>query len=155
MRPAVREFLCCNRVGPHRGSTDSQENWRATAATFAQPRRTLHHFQTSRNQFQSGNAQGESRVFRNEPIAVPDEERPVHLTSRAERIRESCERRAASGTPADRIAGARAVAAAVEAASQKCHTAGRGCAGKKSKRRVNRARRQASRRTSGDNYGPR
>src|SRR5207245_534737 len=153
-RATVLEFLCCNRVGPRPGSTDNQENWRATAATFARPRRTLHHFQTSRSRSQSENAPGESRVFRNEPIAVRDEERPVHPTSRAERTRESCEHRALSGTQADRIAGERVVAAAVEVALKKCHTAEMGCAGKTSRLRVSRARAMPARRTSGDNRAP-
>src|SRR5438094_5649387 len=109
----------------------------------------------SRSRSQSENAQGESRVFRNELIAAPDEERSVHLTSRAERIRESYERRAASGIPAGRIEEERVVAAAVEAASQKYRTAGKGCAGKTSRLRAARARVRPARRTSGDSRAPR
>src|SRR5438477_12921714 len=80
----------------------------------------------SRSRSQSGNVRGESGAFRNELIAGRDEERPGHPTSRAARIRESCERRAASGSRADRIVAGPAAAAAVADALKRCHTAGTG-----------------------------
>src|SRR5207244_8238257 len=90
----------------------------------------------SRSRSQSGNVRGESGAFRNELIAGRDEERPGHPTSRAARIRESCERRAASGSRADRIVAGPAAAAAVAEALKRCHTAGTGYGGKTSRRNV-------------------
>src|SRR6185437_6898974 len=101
---------------------------------------------------------GESGVFRNEPIAVRDEERRAHPTSRAVRTRESCERRAASGTRADRIVAGPVAIAVVAEALQRCHTAEMGCGGKTSIRKVfaiHRARAMPGRHTSGDSREPR
>src|SRR5207244_2527244 len=108
-----------------------------------------------RSRCQSGNAPGESRAFRNEAVAVRDEEPPAHLASRAERTLESCERRAGSGTQADQTEAGRAVIAVVAEASKKYRTAGRECAGRTSRQRVNRARAMPARRTSGGNRAPR
>src|SRR5262249_20151049 len=112
-------------------------------------------FQTIRSRSQLGNAPGESRAFRNEPIEVRDAERRVRLTSRAVRIQESCERRAGSGTQANRTGVGRAAAAVAVEAWKKYRTAERGCAEKMSTLRVNRARVTPARHTSGGNRAPR
>src|SRR5262245_28147216 len=154
MRAIVREFPCCNRGDPHPGSAGNHENWRVVAELCERPARTSHLFQMNRSRSLSENAGGESRVFRNEPIAARDGERPVHPTSRAVRTRESCERRAVSGSQADRIEAERVIAAVVEAALQKCHTGETGCAGKTSRLRASRVRVMPARSTLGDNRVP-